>query len=87
MVHIFYSGSVQGVGFRYTTEDLALNFKICGWVRNLPGGGVEILAEAEKEGLDDFIQALEKTMANYIHHREITWLEAKNEFKDFQIKF
>jgi acylphosphatase len=48
------SGRVTGVGFRYFTRDAALREGLHGWVRNLPGGGVEIVAEGEREALDRF---------------------------------
>src|SRR5688572_25537300 len=50
---VFYSGRVQGVGFRYTAKQLAAGFDVTGWVRNLPDGRVELLVIAEEaEELD-----------------------------------
>ena len=37
-LHIFYSGRVQGVGFRYGTRVVACGFEVTGTVRNLPDG-------------------------------------------------
>jgi len=42
--HVYYSGSVQGVGFRFTAEDLARQNNLTGWVKNLADGRVEIVA-------------------------------------------
>ena len=42
--HLIVSGLVQGVGFRYYTERIALSMQIKGWVRNLPDDTVEIVA-------------------------------------------
>ena len=50
-VHAFFSGTVQGVGFRYTAERLARRYPLTGYVRNLPDGRVELLAEGEEESL------------------------------------
>src|SRR5471030_2081507 len=44
---VFYSGRVQGVGFRYTARTVAAGFEITGYVRNLPDGRVELVAEGD----------------------------------------
>ena len=49
------SGRVQGVGFRMSACDEAHRVGVTGWVRNLPGGAVEALAEGERAALDRFI--------------------------------
>jgi acylphosphatase len=46
------SGRVQGVGFRYFTQDVARQANVTGLVRNLPDGRVEVLAEGEMASLD-----------------------------------
>ncbi|MFH2139026.1 MAG: acylphosphatase [Candidatus Omnitrophota bacterium] len=71
--HIFYSGRVQGVGFRYTAERIAEAAGIGGWVRNLPDGRVELLAEAEETKLKNFINALETALNRYIGQKDIAW--------------
>ena len=57
-LHIFYSGRVQGVGFRYTVKSVAAGFMVAGTVRNLPDGRVELLAEGESTELKAFQQAI-----------------------------
>jgi acylphosphatase len=47
-------GRVQGVGFRYFTEAAASREGVSGWVKNLPDGRVEILAEGEAEAVERF---------------------------------
>lgn len=49
-------GRVQGVGFRYFTVRLAEDFNVTGYVRNLPGGKVEIVAEGASEDVEAFIE-------------------------------
>jgi acylphosphatase len=71
---VFYSGRVQGVGFRYTTKKLASEFDVTGWVRNLPDGRVELLAIApDAEELDAFLTELEENsvLANYIKEKTV----------------
>ena len=48
------SGRVQGVGYRYFTLSAARSYGIRGWVRNTPGGRVEVWAEADEAGLESF---------------------------------
>jgi acylphosphatase len=48
------SGRVQGVGFRYFAEAAAAREGLHGWVRNLPDGRVEIVAEGEADSVERF---------------------------------
>ena len=69
--HVYYSGRVQGVGFRYTTHSLAQQFAVTGFVRNLPTGEVELVAEGEAGEVQRFLNALAKQMARYIHSQKV----------------
>jgi len=51
-------GRVQGVGFRYFTEDVASREGVSGWVRNLPDGRVEASVEGDTEAVDRFERAI-----------------------------
>jgi acylphosphatase len=48
------SGRVQGVGFRYFVLEAAESEGLSGWVKNLPDGRVEVLAEGEREAVERF---------------------------------
>ena len=50
-LHLIVSGRVQGVGFRFSAYDKAKELALAGWVRNLAGGEVEIIAEGKQENL------------------------------------
>ncbi len=59
-IHLFYSGAVQGVGFRYMTRRCARRCALKGWVKNLPDGRVEVLAEGDEKDLHTFIGEMEQ---------------------------
>lgn len=58
--HIKVYGHVQGVGFRYYTQQHAVRHNIKGWVKNNPDGTVEIDAEGEDHDMDRFVRELKK---------------------------
>jgi len=84
-VHVYYSGRVQGVGFRFTAEDIARDLGIVGWVRNLRDGRVEVLAEAPQEALREFLGKINQYFSSYIRDADIEWQAATGEFRDFSI--
>ena len=86
-IHVFYSGRVQGVGFRFTTEDLARDLGVTGWIRNLHNARVELIAEAEESILKDFLFRIEQYFRSYIQDVDIQWQESIGEFRDFGIRF
>ncbi|PIP21120.1 MAG: acylphosphatase [Candidatus Omnitrophica bacterium CG23_combo_of_CG06-09_8_20_14_all_40_11] len=86
-IRAYYSGQVQGVGFRFTAQDLAQDLDVTGWVKNLRDGRVEVVAEAEEDLLKDFLERLNKYFSRYIQDVDIKWLPAASEFKDFGIEF
>ena len=85
-LHIFYSGRVQGVGFRFTVKSVAQGFEVTGAVRNLADGRVELLAEGPREELTAFQQAIKDSeLGPFIKHEETHWEDPKNEFRGFEI--
>lgn len=63
---VYYAGRVQGVGFRYTAQQLAERFPVAGYVRNLPSGQVELVAEGSAADVDALLGAVARRMADYI---------------------
>ena len=83
---IFYSGHVQGVGFRYTAKTVAAGFEISGAVRNLSDGRVELIAEGGREELEAFRAALRDSgLKHFIRDETVAWSAAQNEFRGFEI--
>jgi acylphosphatase len=78
---------VQGVGFRFTTEDIARDLEVSGWVKNLRDGKVEVVAEAEEKVLEVFLARINQYFSRYIQDVDVQWQEAAGEFKDFGIRF
>jgi acylphosphatase len=84
--HVFVSGRVQGVFFRDHTRRWAASLGLTGWVRNLPDGRVEVLAEGERERLNDLVTRLKQgpPMAE-VTNVDLAWEESRGEFEDFRI--
>jgi acylphosphatase len=85
-VHVFYSGSVQGVGFRYTAREIASEAGVTGWVRNLWDGRVEIVAEGEETALKDFLSRVGDYFSGSISKAELSWEPPAGGFSDFTVK-
>jgi acylphosphatase len=81
-----FSGRVQGVGFRYTAQDIARNHKVAGYVRNLPDGRVELVAEGEEPEINALIQSIAGRMEGFIKNRTDNDSPATGQFKDFSIR-
>lgn len=87
-VRVFISGRVQGVAYRYFAEKYALRLGLTGWVRNVPDGRVEVLAEGPAEDVEEFLERLREgpslaRVAGFDIRREA----ATGEFRDFRIAF
>jgi len=77
---------VQGVGFRYTVKSVANGFDVTGTIRNRTDGAVELVAEGAKDELAAFRQAIrESGVEHFIRNEAVSWAEAKNEFRGFEI--
>jgi acylphosphatase len=83
---VYYSGHVQGVGFRYTVRHIAGGFEVTGFVRNLPDGRVHLIAEGQGDAVSGFLDAIAQQMANYIRSVAIDSRPATGEFANFEIR-
>ena len=86
--HVYYSGRVQGVGFRITADETARGVGVVGWIKNLRDGRVEMVAQGDEQALEQFLQAIRTgPMANFIKDVEIVWGPPTELFKDFEIRY
>ncbi len=85
-LHVYYSGLVQGVGFRYRARSVAEGFEVTGLVRNLLDGRVELVAEGDREELAAFRQAIcDSGLGPMIRREDAVWEVAQGGFKGFEI--
>jgi acylphosphatase len=79
-------GRVQGVGFRQQAVGEAQRLAITGWVRNLPDGRVEVLAEGEKEAVEALVAWCRKgPRLAKVDETRISWEPHRGEFAEFRI--
>ena len=85
-IHMVVKGRVQGVGFRYFIHDAAAKMDVTGFVRNLPDGSVEIVAEGTAEWLSR-LQSAAKQGPSFSHVTDIvlSFPDATGEFSTFEI--
>lgn len=83
---VFYSGRVQGVGFRYTALQIAGRFAVSGYVSNLHDGRVLLVAEGESAEVDAFLAGIAEAMGRYIRGVDTRTGAATGEFADFSVR-
>ncbi|MCS7049853.1 MAG: acylphosphatase [Verrucomicrobiae bacterium] len=87
-VQVYYAGRVQGVGFRYSVRELACGYEVTGYVRNLPDGRVELVAEGEESEVQAFLDAIQAShLASYIRQVTANWGPTEDRFKRFEIVY
>ena len=86
--HIFYSGRVHGVGFRYTAEKIALDLGLVGWVKNLQDGRVELLCEGAEATIKKLLSQIQaSSLGPHIKKVDCVWEKSTQEFDDFRVEF
>lgn len=77
---------MQGVGFRYTVLQIAKEFEVAGYVKNLLDGRVQLEAEGNKEDVDAFVAMIEERMHGYIRKTERLAAVRERQFAGFAIR-
>ena len=81
------SGRVQGVGFRYFTQDAAVREGVTGWVRNRPDGCVEAYVEGESEAVTRVERAIRRGPPGArVEAVQVDDEEASGAYSDFSIR-
>lgn len=85
--HMIFIGRVQGVGFRFTARNIAQRHGLAGFVRNLPDGTVELLAQGPSQAVDDCLTDLQDAFAGYIRDTRVEQVPYDSRYGAFNIAF
>lgn len=81
-------GLVQGVAFRHHTCIAASEFNLTGFVRNLPNGTVEVLAEGEEDNLKKLEKWLDRgSPSARVSRVDVSWVEPKDRYDSFRVAY
>lgn len=83
---VFFTGRVQGVGFRYATLQVAKEFEVAGYVKNLADGRVQLETEGRREEVEEFVKAVEERMHGYVRKTERAAERRERQFTGFAIR-
>ena len=83
---IFFSGRVQGVGFRFTSRNIAMRHNVTGFVKNLPDGRVQLVMEGPEDEMNSCTDQIKERMSGYVSNMQETHFPATGEFPNFSIR-
>jgi acylphosphatase len=83
---VWYSGRVQGVGFRVTARQIACGYDVAGIVRNLVDGRVELIVEGARPEIEAFLQGIDESgLAGFIAKKQVKWEAPRGDLRGFSI--
>lgn len=82
----FFSGRVQGVGFRATAASLARRHGVTGWVRNEADGRVSLVVEADEGAIDAFLADLRHRLGEHITSEDVRRGGEERGYSGFEIR-
>lgn len=83
---VYFSGRVQGVGFRYTARSVALQYDVAGYVRNLADGRVELIVEGSESDADQVVEEIRRKMCCFVRGVSTERSQPTGEFDQFSIR-
>ena len=84
---ITFCGRVQGVGFRFTAQRVACRYGIRGYVRNLPDGNVEMLAQQSAENVAAVLRDISETFKANLSDTKIQNVPPNDKYENFSITY
>jgi len=85
--HVIFEGRVQGVGFRFTALRIANRYGLTGWVRNVPDGSVEMLAQGNSRDIENCLRDIQDSFQGYIAGTETREAPLDTKYADFRITY
>ncbi len=87
-LHVHVSGLVQGVNFRWFTQQRANDLGVRGWVRNRSDGSVEVMAEGERRDLEALLDTVRTgPSAAVVESVDAQWSSPTGEFGRFEVRY
>jgi acylphosphatase len=83
----FFTGRVQGVGFRFTTARIARRHPVVGYVKNLADGRVELGIEAEEDVVGHFLIDIERALPRHVESRTCEDVEEAEAWEEFEVRY
>ena len=84
-ITVYFSGRVQGVGFRFRTSEIARGYAVTGFVRNLRDGRVEMMAEGTPQEVTLMLTSVREALRANIASDTVQTSEATGQFESFEI--
>jgi acylphosphatase len=83
---VFYEGRVQGVGFRFSVKEIAAGFDVCGYVKNLPDGRVELFIQGEDKEVGEMLKTIDESHLRPFIKEKMSFDQNENpKIKGFEI--
>ena len=85
--NVIFSGTVQGIGFRFTVSRIATRYDLAGYVKNLPDGSVEMLVQGENSEIECLVEDVKDSFKGYIRGCKINPVPFNPGLVEFEIAF